>query len=88
MQNCALCNPPVRQYRRGLRTIDALAGYFVEVKGGKGVYHHLDCYNVTGDWDGADLATLGELVLHSESDLRTLDLRPARCCQPPRLTRP
>ena len=59
MQNCAVCHPPVATYRRGAR-IDVPEGSFISIRGGKGVYHHPDCFNVTGDWDGAESATLGE----------------------------
>ncbi len=56
---------------------------YISIKGGKGVYHHPDCFNVTGDWDGVEGATLGERVIHSSEELATSDLRPAACCQPP-----
>lgn len=83
LQFCALCHPRPRQYRRGLRTIEVPAGSYVEVKGGNGVYHHPDCYNVTGDWDGADQARLGQLLVRSRHDIQVGNLRPAQCCQPP-----
>jgi hypothetical protein len=41
------------------------------------------CFNVTGDWDGAEGATLGERVIHSAAELIDSSLRPAECCQPP-----
>ena len=83
MQNCAICWPPTPQYRRGTRTIDVPPGSFVEVRGGKGVYHHPDCYNVTGEWEGADQATLGELIIHRPGDPQLARLRPAQFCEPP-----
>ena len=82
MQNCAVCHPPAPTYRRGAR-VDVPEGSFISIRGGKGVYHHPDCFNVTGDWDGAESATLGERVVHSTSDLAASGLRPAECCQPP-----
>jgi hypothetical protein len=82
MQNCAICNPPRRDYRRGQRLAVPDDAY-VSIRGGRGVYHHPDCFNVTGDWEGADTATLGERVVHSRDELATLSLRPAECCQPP-----
>ena len=33
-------------------------------RGEKGVYRHPDCFNVTGDSDGANLATLGERLVY------------------------
>lgn len=81
-QNCAICAAPQQNYRQG-RRLPAPAGSYVSVRGGKGVYHHPDCYNVTGNWDGADLATLGERVIHRADELAALGLRPASCCQPP-----
>lgn len=82
MQKCTICDPPPAQYQRG-RRFDAPDGSYVSIRGGKGVYHHPDCYNVTGDWDGADTATLGERVVHGPDDLAGSGLRPAECCQPP-----
>ena len=82
MQNCAYCHPPDATYRRGQR-IAVPQDSYVSVRGGKGVYHHPDCYNVTGDWDGAENATLGERRIHSSDELAAGDLRPAECCQPP-----
>lgn len=56
----------------------------MSVRGGKGVYHHPDCFNVTGEWDGAEKTpTLGERVVHTAGVLATSSLRPAECCQPP-----
>jgi hypothetical protein len=86
MQNCSMCNPPPRQYRRGQRLAVPDDAY-VSIRGGKGVYHRPDCYNVTGDWEGADTATHGERVLHTAEDLATASLRPAECCQPPLFNR-
>jgi hypothetical protein len=85
MQNCAICKPPSRDYRRGQR-LEVPAGSYVSIRGGKGVYHHPDCFNVTGDWDGAESATLGERLVHSANEIATLSLRPAACCQPPFIT--
>ena len=82
MQNCAICHPPEPSYRSGHR-LDVPAGAYVSIRGGKGVYHHPDCFNVTGDWDGAESATLGERVVHRPDELATLSLRPAECCHPP-----
>jgi hypothetical protein len=82
MQNCAICHRPESTYRRGQRLAVAESSY-VSVRGGKGVYHHPDCYAVTGDWDGAETATLGERLIHTPDELATGDLRPAECCQPP-----
>jgi hypothetical protein len=82
MQNCAICHPPEATYQRGTR-LDVPEGSYVSVRGGKGVYHHPDCYNVTGDWDGAESATLGERLIHSANELAASSLRPAACCQPP-----
>ena len=82
MQNCAICNPPQPSYRHGQR-LSVPEGSYVSIRGGTGVYHHADCYNVTGDWDGADTATLGERVVHSAEELASSSLRPAECCQPP-----
>ncbi len=81
-QNCAICDPPPRQYQRG-RHLDVPANSYVSIRGGKGVYHHPDCFNVTGDWDGGESATLGERLTHSADELATSSLRPAECCQPP-----
>lgn len=82
VQNCAIYHPPAPTYRTGTR-VDVPEGWFVSVRGGKGVYHHPDCFNVTGDWDGAESATLGERLPHSREELAASDLRPAECCQPP-----
>ena len=82
MQNCGLCNPPEPRYTRGQR-LQVPEGSFVSVRGGKGVYHHPDCYNVTGECDGAESATLGERVIHTPDELAMSNLRPADCCQPP-----
>jgi len=82
MQNCAYCHPPGLTYRRGQRLAIPRDSY-VSVRGGKGVYHHPDCYNVTGDWDGADNATPSERRIHTSDELAAGDLRPAECCQPP-----
>lgn len=84
---CALCHPPARSYRTGLRAVDVPSGSYVQVKGGRSVYHQPDCYNVTGDWDGADQAQLGGLLIRSPDDIQRNDLRPAQCCQPPDLPR-
>jgi hypothetical protein len=83
MANCAICNPPAPTYRRGQPTLDVPAGHFVEIKGGKGVYHHPDCYPVTGEWEGSDVATLGERVIRSPREIPTQQLRPTQCCAPP-----
>lgn len=83
---CAICHPPARKYRRGLRAIEVPDGSYVQVRGGKGVYHHPDCFNVTGDWDGAELAHLGDLIIRSKHEIRERQLRPAQCCQPPDVT--
>jgi hypothetical protein len=80
---CAWCYPPESTYRRGVRSPDVPENHYVEIRGGRGVYHHADCYNVTGDWDGGDMATLGERLIHSADDIRRLGLRPAACCDPP-----
>jgi hypothetical protein len=80
-QNCGICRPPAPSYRRG--DGDWPAGTFVSIRHGKGVYHHPDCYNVTGDWDGGDTAKRGERLPHTAEQLRDSDLRPAECCQPP-----
>lgn len=87
MQNCALCWPPEPSYRRGAKRLDVPAGSFVSIRGGRGVYHHPDCYNVTGDWDGGESAVLGERVIHSSEELAKSELRPADCCQPPLFSR-
>jgi hypothetical protein len=43
-----------------------LPGPTLEARGGKGVYHHPDCYDVTGDWDGAPTKPrLGESEVHA-----------------------
>ena len=86
MQNCATCNPPQRTYQRGQRRA-APEGSYVSIRGGKGVYHQPDCFNVTGEWDGAETATLGERVVHTQDELATSSLRPAECCQPPLFNR-
>jgi hypothetical protein len=86
MQNCTICNPPPRTYRSGPR-LSVPAGSYVSIRGGKGVYHHPDCFNVTGDWDGAETATLGERLIHTAEELAASDMRPAECCQPPLLRR-
>jgi hypothetical protein len=83
MENCAICWPPERTYRKGQGPVEAPPGSYVSIHGGRGVYHHPDCFNVTGDWDGADAATLGQRVIHSAAELADSDLRPAECCQPP-----
>ena len=83
MPYCGLCRPPAPRYRRGLTTLDVPAGYYVEIRGGKGVYHHPDCYEVTADWHGAELATLGERIVRSPQDIRDGELRSAKCCEPP-----
>src|SRR3954452_19373765 len=41
LSSCGLCHPPNRTYRRGRAVVDVPHGHFVEVRGGKGVYHHL-----------------------------------------------
>ena len=86
MQNCAICWPPAPSYRRGRIALEVPAGSFVSIRGGRGVYHHPDCYQVTADWDGGDTATLGERLVHSPADLATGQLRPADCCHPPLFT--
>jgi len=86
MQNCAICDPPQGNYRRGQR-LDVPDGSYVSVRGGKGVYHHPDCFNVTGDWEGAHTATLGERLVHSADALAASDLRPGECCHPPLINR-
>jgi hypothetical protein len=83
LQNCAICFPAPKGYPRGDRRVDVPPGSYVEVRGGKGVYHHPDCYNVTGDWDGADQATLGELKVYTLAEMRAKGIRPAQCCEPP-----
>lgn len=88
LAHCALCHPPARQYRRGHAGLDVPPGHYVEVRGGKGVYHHPDCFNVTGEWEGADLAVLGERLVRSPEQIRDLGLRPAQCCEPPAMTAP
>lgn len=75
MQNCAICRPPKSTYRQGLR-LPVPESCYVSVRGGKGVYHHPDCYNVTGDWDG-------ERLVHTAAELASGNLRPAECCRPP-----
>jgi hypothetical protein len=82
MQNCGICNAPPQKYERGKR-LAVPEGSYVSVRGGKGVYHHPDCFNVTGEWDGAETATLGERVAHTVDELAASSLRPAECCQPP-----
>ena len=82
VQNCAFCYPPVSTYRHGQR-LPVPENAYVSVRGGTGVYHHPDCYNVTGDWDGAETATLGERLVHTTDELASGDLRPAECCHPP-----
>lgn len=62
------------------------AGHYVEIRGGRGVYHQPDCFNVTGDWDGADTAVLGERLVRSPQDIRDRGLHPAQCCEPPTIT--
>lgn len=85
-QNCAIC-AATQETDNGGQRLPAPPGMYVSIRGGKGVYHHPDCYNVTGDWDGADMATLGERVIHRADELATLGLRPASCCQPPEKSR-
>ena len=87
MQNCAECWPPTPGYRRSLKALDVPPNCFVSVLGGRGVYHHPDCPNVTGDWEGSETATLGERVVHTAEELATSSLRPAECCHPPLLNR-
>ena len=58
-KDCAICNPPQPSYRHGQR-LSVPEGSYVSIRGSKGVYHHADCYNVTGDWDGADTAMIGD----------------------------
>jgi hypothetical protein len=82
LEGCGICHPPEPRHRRG-HGLDVAAGSFVSIRGGRGVYHHPDCFNVTGDWDGGDTATLGERVVHTSEELAVSDLRPADCCQPP-----
>jgi len=82
MQNCAICYPPKSTYRQGQR-LPVPENCYVSVRGGKGVYHHPDCYNITGDWDGAETAKPGERLIHTAAELTSGDLRPAECCQPP-----
>ena len=86
LSNCAYCHPPARQYRRGPAHLDVPAGSYIEVRGGRGVYHHPDCHNVTGEWDGADTATLGERLVRSPKDILERGLLPARCCDPPAIS--
>ena len=83
LQNCAICFPAPTSYRRSISRVEVPAGSYVEVRGGKGVYHQPDCFNVTGDWDGADQAKLGELLVHTVAELKAKGLRPAQCCEPP-----
>lgn len=83
MQNCDICwGIPEPPYQQGQR-LPVPENSYVSIRGGKGVYHHTDCYNVTGDWDGAETATLGERLIHTTDELALGDLRPADCCQPP-----
>lgn len=82
IQNCGICNPPQPTYRKG-HSLGVPEGSYVSVRGGKGVYHHPDCFNVTGGWDGAESATFAERFVHSRDELATSTLRPADCCQPP-----
>ena len=86
MPYCGLCRRPAPRYRRGLTVLEVPPGHYVEIRGGKGVYHHPDCYEVTGDWDGAELATLGERLVRSPQDIRDHQLRSAMCCHPPTIT--
>lgn len=79
-QNCGICNPSPPSYRRGKG--DWPEGTLIQIRYGE-VYHHPDCYNVTGDWDGGDTATLGERIPHTRESLLDAELRPAECCQPP-----
>lgn len=83
LANCGLCYPPARTYARGRIVLTVPPGHYVEIRGGRGVYHHPDCLNVTGDWDGADQAVLGERIVRSPDEIRLADLRPAQCCEPP-----
>ena len=83
LAGCSICKPSVPGYQRGLRALDVPYGSYVEIKGGKGVYHHPDCYNATGDWDGADTATLGERLVRGPEKIREHSQRPAQCCEPP-----
>lgn len=77
LSHCGLCHPRAKSYRRGPVAIDAPPGHYVEVAGGKGVYHHPDCFNATADWDGADVAALGQRLVRSPDDIRDLGVRPA-----------
>ena len=84
---CGVCHLPQAGYRRGRDPLNVPSGHYVAVRGGKGVYHHPDCYNVTGDWDGADLAALGDRLVLGPEEIRSRDLRPAQCCEPPSVGR-
>jgi hypothetical protein len=86
MAYCGLCYPPARRYRRGRTTHVVPVGHYVEVRGGTGVYHHPDCYNVTGEWEGSDLAKLGDRLVWSPDEIRARGLRSAQCCNPPTIT--
>jgi hypothetical protein len=70
-------------FRRGRTPIDVPNGQFVEVRGGKGVYHHPDCINVTGEGHAHDTAALGQRIVRSPEEIRLQRLRPAQCCEPP-----
>jgi hypothetical protein len=83
LAHCGLCHPRAAAYRRARELPGVPQGHYVEVRGGKGVYHHPDCFNVTGEWDGADTAVLGERLVRSPDQIRELGLRPAQCCEPP-----
>jgi hypothetical protein len=80
---CGLCQQTTGNYQRGRVRLNVPPGHYVEIRGGKGVYHHPDCYNVTGEWDGGDAATLGERLVRSPEDIRASRIRPAACCSPP-----
>ncbi len=83
MQNCSIRWPLDRGYRRGRVPLGLPTGYYVERRGGRGIYHHPDCYNVTCDCQGGDAASLGERIVRSPHDIEAMDLRPAQCCEPP-----
>jgi hypothetical protein len=83
LRNCAICYPPPKGYPRGRVAVAAPTGYYVQIHPGTGVYHHVDCGMVTGDWDGAEMAMLGKRIVRSPEQIRELGLRPAQCCEPP-----
>ena len=83
LPNCALCNPPARAYRPLHKDPECQRGPSSRFVAARVCYRHPDCYNVTGDWEGSEQATLGDLLVHTPAELRDNNLRPAQCCQPP-----